>query len=432
MGFQFVHLSTYARKPPANAREGRSSDFIFGEARREAQHSTHIAAPAAAQVVYGVPVEEVERMHNGMAASATTTTKAGTVRKIRADQHTLAAVVASHPATMDEVKASEGTRQAVAAWEVATVEWLKETYGDGLVSVVRHVDEAHPHVHAYILPRGPEMRAKALHPGYAAKAEAIAAATAAGEDAKAANKIGDAAYVKAMRQWQDRYAARVGVGAGLTRLGPRRRRLSRAEWQAERAAARAAAVAENRARLAAPVIAQAEAAQAEAAAAIAAAAKVRQAATAEREAAEEVARKAAEMGRQAAKASQRLETLGGRLWLFLAAVTGTRRRLLRKAVAEQAAAVESARQAERQLLARRVHEAERRAHDAERAHEVAEARASAADRQRRRAEAAEAMTAAAVIDRDVARQDRDQFRDRWVDAENRLQAHEGRIRQPRP
>lgn len=42
-----------------------------------------------------------------------------------------------------------------------------------------------------------------------------------------------------MTLWQDEYHAAVGVPEGLTRSGPRRRRLTRAQWQAEKATAQA-------------------------------------------------------------------------------------------------------------------------------------------------------------------------------------------------
>lgn len=39
-----------------------------------------------------------------------------------------------------------------AKWEQANLDWLQETYGANLVQVVRHDDEATPHLHAYWVP----------------------------------------------------------------------------------------------------------------------------------------------------------------------------------------------------------------------------------------------------------------------------------------
>jgi hypothetical protein len=76
----------------------------------------------------------------------------------------------------------------------------------------------------------------------------MAAGPAEGEDGKALNKRGDQAYRAAMREWQDSYHETVAIACGLTRLGPQRRRLTRAEWQAEQVQARALRTTLDRAR----------------------------------------------------------------------------------------------------------------------------------------------------------------------------------------
>src|SRR5690606_38163701 len=52
-------------------------------------------------------------------------------------------------------------------------------------------------------------------------------------------KSGDVAYKASMRQWQDSYYDQVAMKHGLARLGPKLRRLSKGEWQREKAAAQA-------------------------------------------------------------------------------------------------------------------------------------------------------------------------------------------------
>ncbi|MCD2173038.1 plasmid recombination protein [Rhizobium sp. C4] len=168
-----------------------------------------------------------------------TTPKGGKPRRIQKTQHTLMTVVASHPATMEEVRTDTGKKREVAEWERRTIGWLRQQYRDRLVSVVRHEDESHYHIHAYVLPDDPAMRATALHPGQCAKAAIMAAGPAEGEDTKALNKRGDLAYRAAMREWQDSYHEMVAIPSGLTRLGPQRRRLTRDEWQREQAQAKA-------------------------------------------------------------------------------------------------------------------------------------------------------------------------------------------------
>ncbi|MCQ1770361.1 plasmid recombination protein [Neorhizobium galegae] len=236
MAFQFVHMAAYSRKGDG---KGRSTGFVFGEARRDPGASVHVANPSPPVVVFGVGVDEVERLHDATADAATTIPKGGKPRKIQKSQHTLMTVVASHPHTMEEVRADPERRREAEEWENRTVAWLRSQYGDKLVSVVRHEDESHYHLHAYVLPDDPAMRASALHPGQTAKAAIMAAGPVDGEDSKALNKRGDASYRSAMRSWQDSYYEAVGIPCGLARLGPQRRRLTRDQWHAEQVQAKA-------------------------------------------------------------------------------------------------------------------------------------------------------------------------------------------------
>ena len=236
MSFQFVHMTAYSRKGDS---KGRSTSFVFGEARRDPSASVHVANPSPPVVVFGVGVDEVERLHDTAADVAVTTPKGGKPRKVQKSQHTLMTVVASHPHSMDEVRADLGKRREAEEWEKRTVAWLRSQYGEKLVSVIRHEDESHYHLHAYVLPDDPAMRANGLHPGQTAKAAVMAAGPIDDEDVKALNRRGDAAYKAAMREWQDSYHDVVAIPSGLTRLGPQRRRLTRAEWQAEQVQAKA-------------------------------------------------------------------------------------------------------------------------------------------------------------------------------------------------
>ena len=234
MGFQFVHLQTFARKPN---KAGQSTTFVLDEASRRPDASLHVADPRPPELVHGVSLDVLRGLHDERAEAARVTDATGKEKRVRTDQHTLATVVASHPG---------GTLEEVARWERLTLAWLRESYGERLVSVVRHVDEKHPHLHAYVLPDDAAMKARALHPGVSAKEEAKRAAAAAGDDAKTANAKGDKAYKAAMRAWQDGYWERVGRPCGLARVGPGRRRLSRSEWQAEKAQAARAGLVERR------------------------------------------------------------------------------------------------------------------------------------------------------------------------------------------
>ncbi|GGB03768.1 hypothetical protein GCM10011491_34880 [Brucella endophytica] len=237
MAFQFVHLECWSRKADD---KGRSTDFIFDEADRKPIASVHVREPSPPTVIYGVGVEEVRQMHDAAAAAAMTPGAKGKLRKISSAQKTLHTVVASHPYTVDEVRADRAKAAEVRDWEKRTIAWLRQQYGPALKSVVRHTDEKQWHVHAYVLPTSDkELRAAVFHPGIVAKRAVMAEGRRPGEDGKALNKRSNAAYQSALRQWQDSYHEAVGVPCGLTRLGPQRRRLTRAEWLAEQAQAKA-------------------------------------------------------------------------------------------------------------------------------------------------------------------------------------------------
>lgn len=374
--------------------------------RPAADASLHVSNPCPPEVVYGCSIDEVRRRHDARAADAITTLKNGKTRAIRKDQNTLLTVVASHPATMTDVETIPSVASVVREWERLTVAWLRDQYGDQLLSVVRHVDEAHPHLHAFIIPDDPEMRAGRLHPGREAKAAVVAAGAVGEEDGQALNRRADVAYRSAMRAWQDSYWEAVGLPSGLTRLGPARRRLTRAEWQAEQTQAKAVTKAQERvnalkeagADFAARTRARAaeelsrarrEAAHVERAAAATAeqARMSRYAADASLRRARKVLRKAASEAERtlagARREAERLQSLAGRIRAFLDG--------LRKSSIEHR--VRRSFEAALMRAERRAAEANRRA--------AAEARQRcAAEEARHRAEVA---AAAAGRERDIAR-----------------------------
>lgn len=249
MAYQFARIELYSRSGKA----GRTSDYIFDEVTRVPSASVHVPSPKPPEVVYGLHPDAVRVLHDERAAAAKTsrTDKAGktTLKAIRKDQNTLAGLIFSHPVSMDEYRGSADVRRDVSDWEQRSIEWLRAQYGDRLVSVVRHTDESHPHLHAYLLPDDTEMRAGLLHPGYPAKNAVLAAGPQPGEDKKAMGKRADRAYVAGMRAWLDDYHTKVAIPTGLTRLGAGKRRLTRAQWHQEKAQAAALKQALERARV---------------------------------------------------------------------------------------------------------------------------------------------------------------------------------------
>ena len=242
MAFQFIHLEAYSRK---SDKGGRTVSFILDEADRQSHACVHVDDPEPPTVVHGCTISDLRAIHDAAVSGAKTVNKDGKEKAIRIDQKTLLTVIASHPFTVGDCKSDASKMAEYEAWERDTIKWLHNQYGDNLKSVVRHSDESHMHIHAYVLPE--DLKALEIHPGVSAKRKEKAAALDRGEDGKTANKSGDQAYKESMRNWQDAYFDQVAVRHGLARLGPKLRRLSRGEWQREKAASQALKKSLNRA-----------------------------------------------------------------------------------------------------------------------------------------------------------------------------------------
>jgi hypothetical protein len=128
--------------------------------------------------------------------------------------HVLLAGVASYPRAL-----ADSDPKGYERWEKATVKWLQKKYGDNLRVVLRHDDEAHPHLHFFVMDRH-ELNAKKLHDGYIASAHAPM------------SKEGTQLFNDAMRDYQSAFYAEVGHGAGLLRDGPKRKRMDRGTYKA--------------------------------------------------------------------------------------------------------------------------------------------------------------------------------------------------------
>lgn len=228
MGYQFFHLEGYARVGSRQERvhhktkkpyvvQKLSIDEVVAEAERAQSAAPHVANPKPPIRLHGCsPSEAAERAKTW--AEGVRDSKG---RKMRKDGLCLAAGVISMP---DEM------RKDWPRYREAVVRWLKKQYGDRLLSVVDHQDENHPHLHFYAVARDGESFDR-LHPGRTA----AAAAAARGADKKTQR----VEYMNAMRAWQDDFSRECAANFGLARLGPGRRRLSRAEWKREQAQAKA-------------------------------------------------------------------------------------------------------------------------------------------------------------------------------------------------
>lgn len=255
----FLHFQTYSRK--ANA-AGNSVAQVIAEALRRPDFSAHVENPQPPRVVLGIPATfEDDHAAHVEARSTEVKRKGKTYRKgIRTDRHTLATAVASYPLTHDQIAAGGDAAAALhREWEAATVKWMQDRYGDQVKAVLAHEDESHPHLHFWLLPDDQDARADTLHPGKVAKRLAEDEARAAGLNDREAVRVGNIALKAAMRDTLEDYWREVGQPLGMTRDGPKRQRLTRAEWKARKEEAMRQAEALRRARGAEEVVQDAEA-----------------------------------------------------------------------------------------------------------------------------------------------------------------------------
>lgn len=245
-GPQFAHIQTWSMK--AN-KAGQSISQIIAEATRDPEYSTHVEAPAPPRLILGDP-ETFAADHAAHVAARSTRVQmpdgSERVRAIRRDRHTMASIVMSYPVPLVAIR-TQADREKLARWEQRNLDWLRDTYGDQLKVVMAHDDEAQPHLHAWLLADDPGADATTLHPGKVAKRRAEAEAKAEGVPPREAVKIGNRVLRAAMTEWQNAYHEAVGAPEGLTRTGPKRRRLTREQWRAEKETARANAAALGRA-----------------------------------------------------------------------------------------------------------------------------------------------------------------------------------------
>ena len=218
--FQFIRAEVYARRASTNpkSKSEYSAADIIGEALRDEGHCPHVENPEPPRYLIGSEAETramLERINENASKY-----RDPVGRKMREDAAVLLAGVASFPRD-----AANKDPDLYARWESLTVEYLQKKYGDNLRAVVMHNDEEHPHIHFYVY-SDTEVNAKMLHDGYK-------------------NGSSPKAYKKGCEDFQNEYFEQVASRCGLARTGPKRRRLSRAEWHAEQEMAMSISKAES-------------------------------------------------------------------------------------------------------------------------------------------------------------------------------------------
>ncbi|MEY9358683.1 hypothetical protein ABH994_001404 [Bradyrhizobium yuanmingense] len=224
MSYQFNHVETFARKGAHKKKSSsrkRSMSEIRDEMIRAPHACPHVDAPREPEVLFGMHPRQAFALATERADTAVD--KIG--RKLRSDTPVVMVGVASWPVLVADIKADPAKQAEYTLWRSATIEWLQEQWGGKLECVVQHLDEPRPHLHYVVVPRLNSSRRlliETVHPGVRAAAEC--------KNAGGSPRQQKDAYVDAMIDLQDSYYERVAVRCGLTRLGPRRQRLTREEW----------------------------------------------------------------------------------------------------------------------------------------------------------------------------------------------------------
>lgn len=239
MAYQFAHMETYSRK---KTDKKFSVKEILEEAARKPGACPHVPNPQSPELVYGMDIEALGRLHDSMCDNMKETNKKGITRGIRKDQQTLGTVILSFPAFQKNEDPAQYEKD-FERWKKLSIIWLKEKYGDELKTIIQHTDESNPHLHAYLIPD--DLKADKYNIGRCAKKEFLLSADAQKLDKKEANKLGDRRYREVWREWQDSYFDKVSVACGLTRIGSHSRRLTRKEKKQEQQQAKSLSKALN-------------------------------------------------------------------------------------------------------------------------------------------------------------------------------------------
>lgn len=249
-GFQFAHMESYSVQG-APGRQSAETSFrkngerawtakeVLDEAERKPWAAFHVDPE-------GPPPQILAGTVSTFAAARAAHEAASTVketylrkgkkakRKLRSDARTLYSSVVSLPTLTKDALANPELRAECVALLKAAMEQERKTLekaGGVLLMGVIHWDE--DHVHAHFLAVDPKHgRVDALHPGRMAKiAFNEAHAETKAHDPKAVGKGANQAYRAAMSKWQDDFYEAVFDEAGLLRFGPKRARLTRAEYR---------------------------------------------------------------------------------------------------------------------------------------------------------------------------------------------------------
>ncbi|CAK2028376.1 Plasmid recombination enzyme [Vibrio crassostreae] len=226
MGYQFIHIETYAKVSSRNNKK-QSAKAVAQECERDLHACPHVKHPEPYKLLYGLKPSDVVKKAEIQAEKA----KDKLGRRLRKDAQILLAGVVSYPTPLAEF---DPNCRNFRRWLELNHQFLKSKYGSKYKSLVLHTDEhpeGFPHCHFYVVPdldNSNHLNIGTVHQGIEARDKL--------KSPSAKEKL--RAYKSAMREYQDEYQREVGIHCGLTRIGPRKRRLTRQEWALEKSASK--------------------------------------------------------------------------------------------------------------------------------------------------------------------------------------------------
>ncbi|TOZ83278.1 plasmid recombination protein [Vibrio parahaemolyticus] len=223
MGYQFIHIETYG-KESSRTNKKQSAQAIAAECERLEFDCLHVETPLPPINIFGCRPSEAVKFAENQASVATDSIG----RKLRKDAQIILAGVVSYPIPVADL---DPQSPKFKRWLILNHNFLKQKYGSQYKSLELHRDETYPHCHFIVVPAldsNSRMNIGDVHQGIYARDNC--------NSTSAKQKI--RAYKEAMRQFQDEYYQKVAREVGLTRSGPRKRRLSRKEWMTEKSTAK--------------------------------------------------------------------------------------------------------------------------------------------------------------------------------------------------
>lgn len=232
--YQFIHIECYsinaAKKTRDNKKKRTVQEIINEVVREENYFSDLITEPHSFEDLeyWGEDPRNLVSMCQDVLDNPENKDPLG--RKLRKDTTLLLAGVASYKCIENQTCQQTASSKHYKKWRAETIKFLRQEYGENLKTVVEHTDEAHPHLHFYVInPDGPATK---LHDGWAAveneKSSWISIKDKT-EQKREKNRI----YNTAMSNFQNKYN-KFMLPIGMLRIGPKRQRLTRSSYMLQK------------------------------------------------------------------------------------------------------------------------------------------------------------------------------------------------------